>query len=161
VYSATALQKFRVTFGAADTTLTYTVANVTASGKILVSWPSISANTGTSTGTVTYVDDFIEAGNTALDIDDEASVNWEISDMDKDAFTLTFDWQPSSIAFTGNIIEMTNSTDLTSYYVGYNGTRFYYAINEIYKYLIAEVLDITKVYIIELLPTTIRIKKQV
>jgi hypothetical protein len=152
--------KFRINFATANTTLDYDVENVEEDSKILIEWPGISSNPGESSGTIAYIDDFIEAGNTAIHIYDTANTSWDLSGMD-DEFTLTFDWQPLSTGFTGTIIELTNSSNLTSFSVGYNGTRFYYSINDIYKYFIAESLDITKVYIIELLADSVRIKKQV
>lgn len=84
---------------------------------------------GTSSGTISYLDDFLYAGNTALSLADSSSSASFNVDIPID-FTLSFKWQPDSNSFEGKIIQL----DDGAYEVGYELGAFYYTINGVTQY---------------------------
>jgi len=124
----TGLVSFSVSYVSLALTLRPEVTNKPNTSSILMEWSGIYQLTGVVTGASSYTSDFIETGNTALQLD--AGTILEFSDVNITTLsTETFLWYPSSISFTGNIKKWEN-TDTGDYLIiGYNGDRFYVNIN--------------------------------
>lgn len=105
---------------------------------------------GTSSGTISYVNDFIYAGNTALNLQNNLSnVSFDVAvPLD---FTLSVKWKPLSNTFTGKIIQLDNG----AYEVGYDLGRFYFTINGITNYS-APVDIFGSVFYLVLLPQEVK-----
>ena len=108
---------------------------------------------GTSSGTISYVNDFIYTGNTAVEVSDSASYVDIDVDITED-FSLSFIWQPLDDAtFDGKILQLDNG----AYEVFYTLGRFGCTINgtTLYK---APLSLTDKIFYITLLPTKIEVK---
>jgi hypothetical protein len=121
---------------------------------ITVTRPEVVQIIGTSSGSISYVNDFIYVGNTALSIDDSLSyVSFDVDILTTD--TIKVKWQPDSDLFEGKIVQL----DDGDYEVFYVSGRFGWTINGITNYGVPISLT-DRVFYIVLLPTKVEVVYQ-
>jgi len=146
------LKAFSVVYAEPDINLKPEAIVDNTKGTVTVSRGEAIQIIGTSSGTISYIDNFLYDGNKALSLlnaSSSASFNVTIP-ID---FTLSFKWQPNSSSFTGKIIQL----DDGAYEVGYANGVFYYNINGVTQS--TPPIDLVgNVFYITLLPQTVNIK---
>lgn len=147
------LINFSVTYAQPSVNLKPEVAVDNESGVVTISRGSIVQIIGTSSGTISYVDDFIYTGNTGLEIAD-ASSYVSVDVYVPEEFSLPFIWQPlDDVDFEGTIMTMDDGAYEIFYILG----RFGCNINGISLY--GNPISLAnKIFYITPLPTNISIK---
>jgi len=142
--------------GQVDYTVTYTipsigieptVTNQANRASVLVEWSDIVQIVGSITGSSSYIPDFMETGNTALNITAGSTLEFTGLVIDNDQ-TLAFVWYPDSTGYTGDIVKMENTTTGDYLTVSYDGTRFFRNINGVVFNKPDQALVLNQVYLI-------------
>jgi len=126
--SDTGLVDFDVTYATPSIGIEPTVTNQENRSSVLVEWADIVQIIGSITGSSSYVDDFMEAGNTALNITSGSLLEFTGLTIEGDQ-TLAFIWYPDTTGYSGDIVKMENTTSGDYLTVSYDGTRFSRDIN--------------------------------
>lgn len=93
---------------------------------ITISIGQATQNIGSSTGTSTYIDNYLTLGNTGLQLlDSSSTAYWSVSIPT--VFTNTFDWQPNG--FVNGKLGRAEDNSGNYFEFGYNGSSFYVNIN--------------------------------
>jgi hypothetical protein len=95
---------------------------------VLLTWSDIIQILGVVTGSSSYVSNFMETGNTALNLTAGSTFYVDNLTIDEDQ-TNTHVWYPASTLFTGDILKLENTSTLDYLIVGYDGTRFFRNVN--------------------------------
>lgn len=130
------------------------VENLEDLGTIKLSWAGVYDNVGVDTGTISYIDDYIDIGNKALQVNNSSNVVWSDLKINNE-FTNSFEWSPLSINFIGDIVKLEDTNTNNFYTVGYDGDKFYANINGIYVYTEPYILSVDKTYLLSCFPTHI------
>ena len=119
---------------------------------IELNWDKLVQIIGKTTGRVFYQYDYMEDGNIALKLYENATLTFEGIEVNAEGSPPLFTFSPER-NFSGVIFRLNNSKDPNKYYeVGYDGSHFYRNINGVYFYDVAYTMDSNKVYLVACLP---------
>lgn len=127
------LISFYVDYSAPSVNLLPTVTQDCKTGNVTVVWgKGVVIVSGTSSGTISYTNDWYALGNKALLMNSGASVNWNLGIPQ--VFHAKFDYQKQTGFTTGKIAKLTGTGQ--SYEFGYDSSvsRFYIQIGVAYGY---------------------------
>jgi len=158
IYTKSQTYNFLVDYESPSVLFKPLVENIKNTSAIRLSWAGAYSLEGVSTGTISYIDDFIYLGNTGIDIETSSNVKWDSVNILEDN-TVSFLFKPKSTGFSGNILNLSNTTDGISLNIGFNGSAFYKEQNGIYQYSINFSLSTSIVYLIVIYDDKLIIKE--
>lgn len=121
VSDSTPINNFSVTYSAPNINIKPTPTQDRNTSIINIAWSNIVVIPGVSTGTFSYIDNFGYQGNSALDLDANSTVSWDVNIPEQ--FSTIFRIQLQA-GFTGDLPE--HIIGSSTYRVGYDGTRWYF-----------------------------------
>jgi len=118
------LEQFGVSYQKLDVSIVPSVEFDRNTSYNHIYWGEVIQIIGTTSGSNSYVDNFIRDGNTGLNLANSSSyVSFDV-DIPLD-FSLKFIWTPDDSNFTGKIIQLDDGV----YELGYDNGKFIYTIN--------------------------------
>ena len=145
--SDTGLVDFDVTYAIPSIGIQPSVTNQENRSSVLLEWDNIVQIVGSITGSSSYVPDFMEVGNTALNITSGSLLEFTGLTIENDQ-TLAFIWYPDTTGYNDDIVKLENTTSGDYLTVAYDGTKFYRDINGIIFNEPAQALVANQVYLI-------------
>jgi|GEM_PF-1756862 len=118
----TPLINFDVSYAQPNINIKPTITQNENTSIVTVEWGEVVLIPGTSSGTISYIDDYLVQGNTALDMEAGASVSWDVEVPE--SFTARRQWTKKVDFTTGVAVKLIGTTK--NYEVGYDGARWYY-----------------------------------
>lgn len=146
---------FPISYTSAQVDIIPSVTNLPNESAIITEWTDAKVINGSISGSFSYEDDFIQSGNTALNLQGILTVNGlDISPED----TFAEVWKPNNHStFDGTISRRSNSITGDYEIIGYEQStnRFYRDVNGSVFYNPTKALVSGQVYLIVLTPTTL------
>lgn len=141
---------FTVSYSAPSSNITANATLLESSSAIDVDWANAIQVLGNTTGTTSFVDNFVFSGNHGYEIKAPGTIYWDVNIPDE--FTCTF-WIALPTGFNGAFCQLDSTYEL-----GYSGGRFYYSIDGIVEIFIPTTIT-GKVFLIAIRPTNIYIRE--
>lgn len=145
IFIESSVYTFGITYESPSVTFTPFVENLEDESCINVKWSGAYAIEGDSTGTLSYVEDYLSTGNFGLKLENGSDVVWDNVNI-SDSYTYTFLWSTDKADFSGPISRIENSDTGHFYEIGLEGSKFYRNVDNIITYT-SEDYPLASVYV--------------